>query len=92
MTRWTFDNPRATIEQSTGHSRLHRVPGAVEAVLAETLPSAQCSARWWSRRTLTTLCASIGDGAATTSRPSRQRPASDGKCCWLRRLSNETRG
>lgn len=41
MTRWTFDNPRATIEQSTGHSRLHRVPGAIEAVLAETLPGAQ---------------------------------------------------
>lgn len=47
MTRWTFDNPRATLEQCSPDSNLHRVPGTVEAVVAEVLPGAQCSARWW---------------------------------------------
>jgi hypothetical protein len=47
MTRWTFDNPRATIEQCSPDSNLHRVPGTIEAVVAEVLPGAQCSARWW---------------------------------------------
>jgi hypothetical protein len=47
MTRWAFDNARATLEQCSPDSNLHRVPGTVEAVVAEVLPGAQCSARWW---------------------------------------------
>ena len=61
---WRFDNARATIEQATGHSHLHRVPGVVEATLAETLPGAQCSARWWYPTVMGTPGVCSGDKSA----------------------------
>lgn len=45
--RWAFTDPRATVEQCSPDSNLHRVPGTVEAVVAEVLGDAPWSARWW---------------------------------------------
>lgn len=44
---WTFADPRATVEQCSPDSNLHRVPGTIEAVVAEVLGDAPWSARWW---------------------------------------------
>jgi hypothetical protein len=45
--RWTFDDARNTIAQCGPTTNLHRVPGTIEAVLAEVLPGVPWSARWW---------------------------------------------
>lgn len=45
--RWTFDDARDTIAQCGPDSGLHRVPGVVEATLAEVLCDAPWEARWW---------------------------------------------
>mgnify|MGYP007068809218 CR=1 FL=1 len=59
--RWQFDNARATLEQCGPTTNLHRVPGTVEAVVAEVLPDAPWSARWWYPTVMGTPGVRVGD-------------------------------
>ena len=61
---WTFDDARRTLEQCSPDSNLHRVPGTVEAVVAEVLPGAPWSARWWYPTVMGTPGVCSGDKSA----------------------------